>query len=667
MTRATIKPVASQPMSANDVAVAGDSQPPARQKHQILRAFRSSSIGVIGLVFLAVLIFFAIFGPRLVGQAAQTQHLGSIDMSPNWNHVLGTDALGRDVLARVIAATQLTLLAALAAAGIGVLIGVPLGALAALLRPRPRTLALRTIDTMLSFPAILVAIFISAIIGVGLITAPIAVGIAVSFSLARVTSTLAMSIAARDYVSAARVIGVRWPRLITRHILPNIAETLVLAASVGVALAVVTIAAISFLGFGVQPPRFDWGTLLSNGVQAIYIQPFGALGPAIALALTAIAFGFTGEALARALNPLLWAGRATGSRPSPLQAIVSNASSQPVQDLEPTVAHPAIEVKDLVVSFPNPTGRVNVVKGVSFYVKPGEVIGIVGESGSGKTMTSLALAHLTPYPGTVSGSIKLHGQELGDLSEEKRARLLGTNLAVVFQDPMSSLNPALRIGTQLTESPRAHRGLSRSAARNIAVKRLQEVHMPSAARQLRRYPFEFSGGMRQRAMIAMGLMNEPTLLIADEPTTALDVTIQAQIMELLGEVNRRRETAIILISHNLALVAQNCDRVLVMYAGRIVEELSADRLGSAKHPYTRALLRSVPDIEQPRSVPLIRISGEPPESANLPSGCAFHPRCPSAVERCRSELPELETRPDGTRVACHVANQEPADTSLIDA
>jgi oligopeptide/dipeptide ABC transporter ATP-binding protein len=307
------------------------------------------------------------------------------------------------------------------------------------------------------------------------------------------------------------------------------------------------------------------------------------------------------------------------------------------------------------------------VKGVSFSVRTSEVVGIVGESGSGKTMTSLALAQLTPYPGTVSGSIKLRGQEIGDLPAGQRTRLLGTNIAVVFQDPMSSLNPALRIGTQLTEGPRVHRGLGRNTARDTALKRLGEVHMPSPAHQLRRYPHEFSGGMRQRTMIAMGLMNEPTLLIADEPTTALDVTIQAQIMDLLQEVNREHHTAVILISHNLALVAQNCDRVLVMYAGRIVEEIPAGQLSSAKHPYTRALLRSVPDIKHPRSAPLVRISGEPPEPVDVPSGCAFHPRCPFAVERCRTELPTLESRPDGTRVACHVANQEISDTSLIDA
>jgi peptide/nickel transport system permease protein len=684
MTRAAIKSADSPEGTSDGAGPVANEQPQTRPKHQMWRAFRTSRSGLIGLAFLLVLVFFAIFGPTIVGQAAQTQHVTNIDLPPSSQHLLGTDALGRDVLSRVVFATRLTLLMALGAAAIGVLLGVPFGAVAVLMRPRLRTVALRFVDTMLSFPAILIAIFISAILGVGLTTAPIAVGVAVSFSLARVTSTLGMSIAARDHVSAARVTGVRWPRLILRHILPNIAETLVLAASVGVALAVVTIAAVSFLGFGVQPPRFDWGTLLSDGVGAIYLQPAATLGPAVALALTAMAFGFTGEAAARALNPLLWAGRneksARSSRrarrslaTSPQSAIQpkgltrrSHDRSAPPAVQAPTDDEAAIEVTDMVVSFPNGAAQVDVVKGVSFSIRPGEVMGIVGESGSGKTMTSMAIAQLIPYPGTVRGSIKLHGQEVSDLPDDERARLLGTNLAVVFQDPMSSLNPALRIGTQLTEGPRIHRRLGRAAARGLALKSLQEVHMPAPERQLRRYPHEFSGGMRQRAMIAMGLMNQPTLLIADEPTTALDVTIQAQIMELLGDVNRSYKTAIILISHNLALVAQNCDRVLVMYAGRVVEELRTDQMSTAKHPYTQALLRSVPDVEQPKGEPLVRIAGEPPEPADVPVGCAFHPRCPLAVDRCRADLPKLERNPAGTRVACHVANGE-TETSLINA
>jgi oligopeptide/dipeptide ABC transporter ATP-binding protein len=274
-------------------------------------------------------------------------------------------------------------------------------------------------------------------------------------------------------------------------------------------------------------------------------------------------------------------------------------------------------------------------------------------------MTAMAIAQLVPHPGRTAGTVTLNGQGLEAMSPDALDSLLGTRLAVVFQDPMSSLNPALKIATQLTEGVQQHRQLSHPAATKLAVTRLREVNIPTPERQLERHPHELSGGMRQRVMIAMGLMNEPVLLIADEPTTALDVTIQAQIMDLLKEINQDHGTAIILISHNLALISQNCDRVLVMYAARIVEELTREQLLTEPlHPYSRALLASVPDVGRPPDEPLAYIPGQAPDLANLPSGCPYHPRCPLARTRCTVERPPLELRPDGRRVACWVANEE---------
>jgi oligopeptide/dipeptide ABC transporter ATP-binding protein len=318
-----------------------------------------------------------------------------------------------------------------------------------------------------------------------------------------------------------------------------------------------------------------------------------------------------------------------------------------------------LEVADLEVSFPARGHATRVVDGVSFRLERGQVLGIVGESGSGKTMTAMAIAQLVPYPGTVNGTVKLQGKDLRQIPLNELDHLLGTKLAVVFQDPMSSLNPALKIGVQLTEGAETHRDLGHATALKLAATRLREVNIPTPERQLSRHPHELSGGMRQRVMIAMGLMNEPALVIADEPTTALDVTIQAQIMDLLWRINEEYGTAVILISHNLGLVSQNCHRVLVMYAGRVVEELSTEQLlSSPMHPYSAALLAAVPDMSRSPEVPLMSIPGQMPDPAALPSGCPFHPRCPLAMDRCREERPPLLLRPENRRVACWVANQD---------
>jgi oligopeptide/dipeptide ABC transporter ATP-binding protein len=627
-----------------------------------VRAFRRSPSGIAGLVVVFAVIVIAIIGPPLFKHDATTPNFLHVNEGPSWSYPLGTDQIGRDIFAQLMVGTRLSILLALGAAGMALVIGVLVGASAAVAGPRTRPGVLRFIDVMLSFPGLLKAIFITVLIGRGGIGAMIGVGIAAAWGIARVASTLALSTGGREYISAARVVGVRGPRLVFRYVLPNIAEPLIVAFSVVITTSILTVSALSFLGLGVQAPSIDWGSSLTQGVQAIYLRPASALGPAAAIAISAIAWGFMGEAAARAMNPLLWtAGRGTapggGAAPPPVVRAETGASIPP--PVEPAADNPVLDVRGLVVSFPGPAHAIDVVKGISFSVPEGEVVGIVGESGSGKTMTALAIAQLTPYPGRVGGTVSLEGRDVATLPRRQLDRLIGTKVAIVYQDPLSSLNPALRIGAQLTDAVRVHGGLSRRQARELAARALREVNIPAAEQQLDRFPHELSGGMRQRAMIARGLMKNPTLLLADEPTTALDVTIQAQVMDLLGEVNQARGTAVLLISHNLALVSQNCHRVLVMYAGRIVEDLDVNQLKtSPMHPYTRALLGAVPELGHARDQPLASIPGEVPDIGSPPSGCAFHPRCPLATPRCSVDLPEFLPRPDGRRVACHVANED---------
>jgi oligopeptide transport system ATP-binding protein len=326
---------------------------------------------------------------------------------------------------------------------------------------------------------------------------------------------------------------------------------------------------------------------------------------------------------------------------------------------------PLLEVHDLKTQFSTPEGVVKAVDGVSFELNAGETLGIVGESGSGKSVTALSVMRLIPPPGRiVGGRVIYDGKDLTKLSETEMQAIRGESIAMIFQDPMTSLNPVFKVGWQVGEPLMLHRAESKAKAFASAVAVLAKVGIPSPGDRARDYPHHFSGGMRQRAMIAMGLTTTPKVLIADEPTTALDVTIQAQILELLRNVNREFGTATILITHNLGVVAGMCERVMVMYAGRVVESgPTEDVFAHPKHPYTWSLLRSIPRLDAERHEALRPIEGLPPDLIDLPSGCAFHPRCTFAIDRCKRDTPALNRVGDTQLAACWVTQ---AGTELRD-
>jgi oligopeptide/dipeptide ABC transporter ATP-binding protein len=314
-----------------------------------------------------------------------------------------------------------------------------------------------------------------------------------------------------------------------------------------------------------------------------------------------------------------------------------------------------LEIENLRTQFFTSAGTVRAVDGISYNVDEGESAAIVGESGCGKSVSALSILRLIPDPPgrIVGGSIRFKGTDLLQLSDVEIRRVRGRRIAMVFQEPMTSLNPVLTIGLQLTETLTHHLGMSKEAARARAVELMGMVGISDPERRLSQYPHHFSGGMRQRVMIAMALCCEPELIIADEPTTALDVTIQAQILELMKDLTRRLGVALIIITHNLGVVARYADRVHVMYAGKIIEQGNARQIyHEPAHPYTIGLLHSVPRLDQPRKEKLDPIEGQPPDLARLDEGCAFRPRCRYAVERCATEIPPLEGLGDGHYSAC---------------
>ncbi len=315
---------------------------------------------------------------------------------------------------------------------------------------------------------------------------------------------------------------------------------------------------------------------------------------------------------------------------------------------------PVLEVRDLTVSFDTPDGVVHAVNGISFDLEPGETLGLVGESGSGKTQTALALMGLLADNGRAGGSVRFRGQELLGMSASELTRVRGSKISMIFQDPVSSLNPYLSIGDQLIEVLTHHRNLKRGEARERAIEMLRLVQINDPEQRIKQFPHELSGGMCQRVMIAMGLLCQPDLLLADEPTTALDVTVQSQINSLMAELSTQSSTAIVLITHDLGVVAGLCDRVLVMYAGKEMELAGVHELfADPQHPYTEGLLESVPRLDRAESDTLHAIPGNPPNLLEVPSGCPFRDRCSYAWDKCL-ELPEFEDVGDGRFKRCHL-------------
>ncbi|GAB2458613.1 dipeptide/oligopeptide/nickel ABC transporter permease/ATP-binding protein [Nocardioides hungaricus] len=614
-------------------------------------------LGLTAAALTVAVLVLAVVAPILWTDEANAVDTADILAGPSAEHWAGTDNLGRDIFYRTLVATRLSVSLALTATLIAVVAGLVLGTASFLLGRRSGRLVNAGINIAVAFPGILLALFFAVIFGVGAKGAVLAIGLAGAPGFGRLTQTLVAGVAARDYVAAARVAGVGRLRILLRHVLPNISEPLVVNATIGAGGALLAFAGLSFLGLGVQQPRYDWGRLLMDGVASIYVNPAAALGPGAAVLVAGLAFNLFGESVAKALG----VGVVGGVKLPPAETAL--AAEEPADEVPGTTAGDVVlDVRDLVVTFPGPAGPIRPVRGISFAVRRGEAVGVVGESGSGKSLTALAISRLVGDPGRVEASrLELLGTDLREPHTKAQRRLLGTSLSMVFQDPMTSFNPTQRMGGQLAESARHHQGMSRKAALARAIDRLGAVRIAEPERRAHQYPHEFSGGMRQRAMIGMGLMGTPSLIVADEPTTALDVTVQQQVLDLLAAIRAAEDVALVLISHDVTVVGEVCDRVLVMYAGTIVEDLpAADLATAARHPYTRALVAAVPDMDTDLDRPLAVIPGRPVDPADVPPGCAYAARCPLATERCRAEQPPLLADPDdpaGRRVACWHAGE----------
>ncbi len=642
------------PLAPLDQDEAMGSAAPLTGSERFLRAFLQHRPAVISAGYLALLVVVALFGLYLVPHDPLVIDLTRTFEGPSWEHWLGTDHLGRSTLARIVAATAVALKAASLGVGIALGLGAPLGLLSGYFGGGWDRIAMRIVEAIIALPALLVAIAILAILGPSLTNAMIALGIANATAFFRLMRGTALEVREAVYVDAARVSGAATARILLRHVLPNVTGPLTVQTTLTFAYVLLAEAGLSYIGLGVQPPEASWGVMLATAQNYLHQHPFMVAPPGLMIVFSVLAFNLVGDGLRDALSRVE-AHPAEGRRKR-ASPVAPPAAPQPGRDAD---VAPLLSISDLEVRFPAPRGGdLTVVSGVGFEMQAGRTVGLVGESGCGKSVTAMAVMGLLGETGRIAaGSIRFDGRELVGMPPAELNRIRGDAIGMIFQEPGASLNPAFTVKHQIAEALRVHEGMTRRQAGARAIELLEHVGIPGAAQRADDYPHQFSGGMAQRAMIAMALACSPKLLIADEPTTALDVTIQAQVLDLLTALQEEHGMAILLITHDLGVIADMCEEALVMYAGMIVEQGPVGPLLSTPaHPYTNGLLSSMPQSGPrrepsagepeglaPRKRALPQIPGRVPPAWAWPEGCRFHPRCPHAGPAC--EAGDIPLRP----------------------
>ncbi|MGW4031810.1 dipeptide/oligopeptide/nickel ABC transporter permease/ATP-binding protein [Streptomyces sp. NPDC004838] len=616
-----------------DDALSGGSPMRGRTLRRMLR--QPVTLFCLAILVLQVAVAFA--APWIAPYDPAAPDVQSKLQGPSADHWLGTDDLGRDTLSRLIYGTRTALLASSESVAIGLVLGVSIGLFVGYRGGWWDRIGMRVADVMQSIPALLLALALVAVLGNGLGNAMLAVGLIFAVSFMRITRAVVLAEREKLYVDAARVLGLRSSGIMFRQVLPNVSPPLIVQASIALGTALLIEATLSFLGVGIDATQVSWGAMLDASRQHVADHPLLAILPGAAITLSVLVFNLLGDGLRDAGSP-----RSTGGnrprKPAPVVKPVSVPQT-------PAPADALLRVEGLTVTDAN---GAELVSDVSFHIKRGETFGLVGESGCGKSITASTILGLLPKGVSVeSGSVRLQDTELAGLTGEALRQVRGRRIGMVFQDPGSALSPVHTVGRQLTDAIRAHTDLTKAQATERAAELLTLVGVPNAEERLRDYPHQFSGGMAQRVVIAGALACDPELLIADEPTTALDVTIQAQVLDLLASLRERLSMSLLIITHDLGVVADSCDRIAVMYAGQIVEQRTVtDAFAQPRHPYTEALLAAVPHSETDGE-PLATIPGRVPPAWAWPQGCRFNPRCSYATDRCRTDAVPIDT--DGVR------------------
>jgi peptide/nickel transport system permease protein len=617
--------------------------------HRQLRRFLSNPAVLLAIAWLVLVIVCAIFAPWIAPHDPNAQNLEQASAGISASHWLGTDDLGRDVLSRLIWGARGSLQVTFETVGLALVLALVIGLVAGFRGGKVDYLLMRATDAGLAFPPLVLALAVVAVLGSSINDTALALAIVFAPGFARFIRGQTLAIREESFVEASTAIGTSPVRIVVLRVLPNVLTGLVVAVAIALGSALLAESGLSFLGLGPPPPAASWGGMLQEAYNtSLFTHPWSLVPAGLTIALTVLAFNTMGDGLRDTLSGSATTNRKRGqpraSRQRGMTAVVyADAVERTDVGSAPNPSSALLEVRDLCVEFDTDAGPVRVVDHVSFDVEAGKIVGLVGESGCGKTVSSLAILRLLPTPPAriVGGSIRFNGQNLLDADFDELRQIRGRDIAMVFQDPLASLDPAFTVGYQLIEAIRLHENVSRAAAQDRAARLLESVHIPDPVRRLSAYPHQLSGGMRQRVMIAMALSCNPRLLIADEPTTALDVTVQAQIVELLYELRESADLAVLFVTHDLALISEFSDEIAVMYAGQMVERAAtAEMFARPLHPYTAALLAAQPGIRESLDRPSL-IAGQVPQAGQFPSGCRFNPRCDYAEDACRTEAVDL--------------------------
>ncbi|MFJ4363078.1 dipeptide/oligopeptide/nickel ABC transporter permease/ATP-binding protein [Streptomyces chartreusis] len=621
---------------------------------------RLPMLSKVAVCFLAVVVVVALFAPLLAPHDPLDQQ-PPVDGTghPSADHWMGQDSLGRDILSRLMYGARWSLAIGLGATLLALVVGALIGAVAATSRKAVDETLMRCLDVVMAFPGIALAAVLVAVFGGGITVLICAIAFLFTPPVARVVRANVLDQYGEDYVTAERVIGARTPHIVIKHVAINCAAPVLVFCTVQVAEAIVFEASLSFIGAGVRPPDPSWGSVIADGKNMVLTGGWWAtVFPGLLMLVTVLCLNILSEGVsdawaapsAREVDVKEQHDHLEAPEPGSGEVLQLPGLTEAAARLRsrarplPGGRLPVLAVENLAIGFEDRHNGVDIVDGISFEVQPGEVLGLVGESGCGKSLTALAVMGLEPKGARVRGHVRFNQRQLVGEPMRVRRKLLGHEMAMIYQDALSSLNPAMTIRSQLGQVVR--RGGRRGPHELLTLVGLDPE------RTLRSYPHELSGGQRQRVLIAMALSRDPKLIVADEPTTALDVTVQAQIIELLLRLREELSFALVLVSHDLALISDVTDRVVVMYGGQIVETgVTADLVEAPAHHYTRGLLGSVLSLESAQER-MTQIKGVVPSPADFPAGCRFADRCPLASEVCRTTAPALAGTPTHT-AACH--------------